>query len=433
MATATTQKTAACRLFALNDLLLSRLLSTASAQDLGRLAQTCRQANVKSVAMSTGGEHSVLEEAATVHIQRFPARHRELAMSGGRKGQSAMCLLRQLERVARPLRFEHASPQLKIVPDFMNEKSNAATVTFALDGSNSGTHTAVCASAASSGGKEYVEFTVVDSPFGDREDEILDECWYELSVGLAPRDLVVAAQQRLQTTSRLDKAIPSPISNENYWGIQWHGGHDGYRETNGFLLHRADKLGDSIWNDYGHTSEGEYFGAGGFDEEEENQDSCEWASDHRMFADESKGQNLGLLWDADEGLLTVFLNGKRAGIANSKKWVGEIKGELCWTVTIVMTVDTDAVLPDEAFTVQVERRPIPVLSEAEAVAEAEQKEEAAQAKANRKAEVEMLIDNRDFPKCPACQRRWADIPQEEKQYCGVCDCGCCDRCCPPFG
>merc|ERR1711965_432716 len=32
---------------------------------------------------------------------------------------------------------------------------------------------------------------------------------------------------------------------------------------------------------------------------------------------------IGLLWDADEGSLTVYINRERKGIANVKKWCGE--------------------------------------------------------------------------------------------------------------
>jgi hypothetical protein len=429
-----------CRLLSLNDQLLSYVLSTASARDLGRLAQTCRQLSSNFPA--------VLEDAARLHIGRFSARHREMLKSCRLTNQSAspLRLLQQLERLARPLRFEHASHRLEISAEDTNESEQklAATVSLAFDAERLGgtqpLHTAVCADCASSGGKEYVEFTLVGLPSDDfLEDEANDDVWYEAAIGLAPRDLAVSTEQRLRTKSRLDAKYQPPTQCENYWGIQWIGGYDDYAggETDGYLLHNEnDELHQSIWNDYGEMSDGQYYPAGSFDEWDGSHSSVShWAA---KLADgatwrpkEALGQKLGLLWDADEGLLTVFENGKRKGIANSSKWIDEIKGELCWTVTLRACGPDFAALDREAerIGVQVERRPIPQLSDAEAKAEAAEKRVMAKKKADRLAEVKELIDNRDFPKCPGCLRLWEEIPDNEKRYCGYCECGCCDRCC----
>ena len=44
-----------------------------------------------------------------------------------------------------------------------------------------------------------------------------------------------------------------------------------------------------------------------------------------------------LVWDAGAANLTVFENGQRIGFTNSERWIGEIKGDLCWSVTVQLT------------------------------------------------------------------------------------------------
>ena len=200
------------------------------------------------------------------------------------------------------------------------------------------------------------------------------------------------------------------------------------------LHHNPDK--DSIWADHGEIdsewgqwseSWAEWGPAG-------PEDKSNWCAkkddpDETAWPKLTQGDTVGLLWDADAGNLTVFVNGERQGFANGKRWMGEIKGDLCWKASIsCYTEDRDEDHPDEnppRVSLMVERRPPPVMTQTEARAERLDLSQMEKLHKERTEEVAKLKDLRANPRCPGCKRRYKDIPN---LYVGSC-CPCCQDCC----
>lgn len=259
--------------------------------------------------------------------------------------------------------------------------------------------------------------------------------WYELQVGLAPCDIDVFDQSPVWMWHEHERVPPRPVDKSaDYWGIQWHHGvveEDSDRESMGFLLHSAED-NTSIWSDHGVLDDDGQWS----ESEGDPYESCLGYYSSSSWREgwqpkQNPGQVLGLLWDADAGNLTVFENGQRIGFTNSKRWIGEIKGDLCWSVTVQLTrpgygaCDT-ATVPDANISVRATRRPVPVLTEAEAAAEQAELAQMAALKAQRTAVTDILREERDNPKAPCCRRPWAEIGDG---FCQNCQTDRCQLCC----
>jgi hypothetical protein len=142
-----------------------------------------------------------------------------------------------------------------------------------------------------------------------------------------------------------------------------------------------------------------------------------------------QGDTVGLLWDAHAGNLTVFHNGKRQGFANRTRWIGEIKGDLAWVATMRASLEQDQESGIDALpcvTLEIHRRPVPVLTDEEKLSEIDDIKAMVELKKQRKIQVAMLLDAKHNPRCPACKRKFRDIPRGRR---GGCGCGCCSDCC----
>jgi hypothetical protein len=91
---------------------------------------------------------------------------------------------------------------------------------------------------------------------------------------------------------------------------------------------------------------------------------------------------------ADTGNLTVYINGQRRGFANHLRWMGEIKGELCWMAALSYfdSRPPDVSAPTPRVSVQLIRRPPPRLTPQEAHAEAVELQQMAEMQARKRVE-----------------------------------------------
>jgi hypothetical protein len=108
-----------------------------------------------------------------------------------------------------------------------------------------------------------------------------------------------------------------------------------------------------------------------------------WCSD---WTRPTNNDRVGLLWDADDGNLTVYVNGERKGIANLDTWCGEIRGELCWGAQMTITNAEDGKAQDAS--VRIQRLDPPRLTAAE-----EAKEKAEKARMALRLRVEQVWDS----------------------------------------
>lgn len=403
-----------------NPELFDLIFSRTDASSLGRLAQTCRFARAGA------------DEVARLQVSRqWPW----IQVSSGQWG-----------RTLASLEFSRLSPQLTTssndgvstitfllhacVEEISSEHSSVSTYIYTAPKYD--TYYSACSTSLDSSiaAKQYVEFTVVKAPSNMYTD--LDP-FYELQVGLAPRDLDVNDQvPKMEAGSYAAGYLqdhpswgpPRPVDKSTkYWGIQWHNGSDynGDNATTGFLLHSSEDV-QSLWSSHGRidADTGIWDDHPDVDDDEGTlgflSSSC-WCT--AWQPNQNLGQRLGLLWDAEAGNLTVFENGRRIGFANSKRWIEEIKGDLGWSITITQLqngMEWLESIPNDDISVQVTHRPVPVLTAAEAAAEQVELTQMAALKAQRKVLTDAIAEDRENPKCAGCHRPWTQL-QEHQCHC----------------
>jgi len=93
------------------------------------------------------------------------------------------------------------------------------------------------------------------------------------------------------------------------------------------------------------------------------EECSKWCAD---WTPPGRDDTVGLLWDADEGSLTVYINRERKGIANVNKWCGEIRGQLCWTAEGSITADGEpegVAMAADSVNFHIQRQPPPILTD----------------------------------------------------------------------
>jgi len=401
-----------------DDNLLALVLSESGVKELGRLALVgARRLSAKSFGGPDSDERwSIIGEAARIKAERFPDALKQLAPRGS-------CWLRRtasLASLAEPVVIRsytrsvrtgaHVRPELlpaePPAPTFLHDGVAIDVTIFDLLSARETELSVSCEAPAVPFGQQYVEvevaFSVADLP---------EHCYFssKVDIGLAPA-------RNDSTDDQLANA-----------GFQLHLAGESYDEWGnvsepGILSHTPAK--GSLWADHG-CSDGEWgqwsesYSEDGEAEYKESiwlpgEGSDAYGRDTSAWPALKHGDKVGLLWDADEGNLTVFLNGHRKGFANGQRWMGEIKGNFCWHASITsFFVDGDD-LDEAAATFSTENSPSakvtirhcpPVLmTTAERRAERKQLAEMAKLKTEREAEVADLLDKKENPRCPGCQR-----------------------------
>ena len=380
-------------------------------------------------------KHSVVEEVARRCVLRYPKAWRDsiLRVHPERGLGTQLGLLGALkEMVCEPLFMEtDEALEIERTGDFSCILKTAADATANEDAPNTPSVTASIGGRAASKGRHYIEVKIISAPMKKKnaesededewedEDDNLDFMWNrKISVTLAPPGVM-----KKKNAEKKKEAAAVAKEEEKYsgWELPFHGCSDGGDE--GVVLRHGDDEG-SIWNCVGRYAEGEvwecYDGCKCFGE---YNDGCCYAPDWKR---PDVGDVVGFLWNADEGHITVFVNGERISIVNKHRWCGEIKGELCWSVEL------NSASLQQALCVQVERLPPPILTGADLAAEVAELAAMKTLMEVRPKEHAAVLEAIENPTCPGCRKRWTDIPP---RYEGGSNgrgngcCGCCIYCC----
>ena len=382
--------------------------------------------------------HSVVEEVARRCVLQYPKAWRDsiLRVHPERGPGTQLGLLSALkEMVCEPL-FMETDDALEIerTGDFSCILKTAADATAMEDAPNTPSVTASIGGRAASKGRHYIEVKIISAlaaptSESEDEDENLDFMWdREISVTLAPPGVMKKkkAVKKKQRLRRRKRKIHSG------WELPLHGYSDGGDE--GVVLRHGDDEG-SIWNCVGQYmyDAGELWecndGCTCFEEHCDDGNYYYQASSIRYAPGWKRpdvGDVVGFLWNADEGHITVFVNGKRISIVNKHRWCGEIKGELCWSVEL------SSGSLHQALSVQVERLPPPILAGADLAAEVAELAAMKTLMEIRAKEYAVVLEEIENPTCSGCRKRWTDIPP---RYEGGSNgrnngcCGCCVYCC----
>eukprot|EP01044_Picomonas_judraskeda_P021626 COSAG03_NODE_5147_length_1331_cov_1.387987_1_plen_333_part_10 len=305
---------------------LAFLLSAVDAKGLGRLACTARRFSTKAFSAPEphGEQWSLIEEVARIRVNSYPDAVRQL-VAPRQEGEAWLRVAASLAPMAVPLLFN-----LPLAED-------RTTLTMRHFGDYN-TVQATCEQPAASGvGRQYVEFTAVQLPTVP-----LYPTWMDRAQDDYPYSLETEITVGLQSIGE-DREYCSWMFHLQGWAASEYGMQFGTQS--GVLQHTPPKT--SIWANHGvlHGDNGwrpDNNHPVGYRESKYTKSFGKryWAEDYQdAWPSLTKGDRVGLLWDADTGNLAVFVNGVRAGFANGRRWMGEIKGDLRWTASITTELD----------------------------------------------------------------------------------------------
>lgn len=362
---------------------LAFLLSAVDAKGLGRLACTARRFSTKVFSASEpyGEQWTLIEEAARIQVNSYPDAVRQL-VAPRQEGEAWLRMAAALAPMAMPLLFN--------LP--LAEDRTTLTRHICIRHGDYDTVHATCEQPAASGvGRQYVEFTAVQLPTVPLHPTYEDY----------PYSLETSITVGLQSINK----------GQNYcsWMLHLQGWADSeygmqFGTQSGVLEHTPPKT--SIWANHGvlHGDDGwrpDTNNPDGYRESTYTKSlgKCCWGENYCPrhgggWPSLTKGDRVGLLWDADTGNLAVFVNGVRKGFANARRWMGEIKGDLRWRASITSELNAESNGGREAvakeqpqISLQIKRCPPPAMSQAECQMEREELTAMAKAKARREAEV----------------------------------------------